>query len=176
MAASLAASALPGGAASLEYVRGEAPWRLVTGQLVHWSWAMTATDLLVVAVAGAWIESRSRTLAALGIVAALAAVALAVGVASTELARYRGSSGVAVALVALAAMDLALTAPARGPRLLAAGALAVLGAKIAVEVATGASVVPWSLPAGVVVAGKAHVAGAVVGVLLALGYRSHRPR
>ncbi len=74
-----------------------------------------------------------------------------------------------MALVAFAASDLALSGPGRGTRVLAFAALAVLAAKIGAEMATGASMLPWSLPAGVFLAAKTHLAGAVAGALLALG-------
>jgi membrane associated rhomboid family serine protease len=142
-------------------LRGEI-WRAVTGQLVHWSWPMAAADLGVIAAAGSFLETRARRRVLLGIAAGLLAVAASV-VLSHGLLRYRGSSGVATALVALALTGL--------PRRLAVGGLCLLGAKIVLELATGQSLFPGTLPAGVALTPAAHLAGALAGLAVGLGVR-----
>ena len=167
VALALLAGAVPRIAAGLEYdraamLRGEV-WRPLTGQLVHWSWPMTAADLGVLAAAGLFVERRSRGRAWLGIAAGLLAVAAAVAL-SPDLLRYRGSSGVATALVVLALLDLRLP--------LAVCGLLLLSAKTAVEIATGQPVLAGTLPAGVALAPAVHVAGALAGLAVGAATRS----
>jgi len=141
-------------------------WRPVTGQLTHWSWAMAAADLLAILLAGAWIEGRSRRLLLAGMGTALLAVALAVVFAPPGFARYRGSSGVATALIALASTELALRRQKIGVVL-----LAVLVCKVAVETAAGRPVLAWTLPKPVTLAAAVHAAGLLSGVGVALAAR-----
>jgi rhomboid family GlyGly-CTERM serine protease len=155
----LLAGAVPRVVAGLEYdraamLRGEI-WRPVTGQLVHWSWPMAVADLGVLALAGALVERRSARAAWLGLAAALLVVGIAVTL-SPGLLRYRGSSGVATAMVALGLTYLRLP--------LALGGLSLLGAKTAFEVVTGQPVLPGTLPPGIDLTPAAHLAGALAGL------------
>ncbi len=168
MVLALAATAVPQIAAGLEYdrpamLRGEI-WRPVTGQLAHWSWPMAVADLGVIAVAGAFVERRARRRVVLGLAAGLLAVAVVVAL-SPGLLRYRGSSGVATALVALALTDDGL------PAGLALGGLLLLLAKTAIEGTTGQPVFPGTLPHGVTVTTPAHVAGLLAGLAVGLTAR-----
>jgi rhomboid family GlyGly-CTERM serine protease len=155
--------AVPG--TSLEYDRdrvaaGES-WRLVTGQLVHWSAPMMAADLGVLLVAASFVERRSRWLLILSLVISTAAVAAGVHFLETGLIRYRGSSGLASGLVVTAALD---QYHQRGrSRLLAAAILATIVLKVLYELATGTAAFPGTTPLGVVVAPWVHVAGAAAG-------------
>lgn len=173
VALAIAATAFPGIAVALEHDRsamlhGEL-WRPVTGQLVHWSWPMAGADLGVIAVAGSLVERRSRRRALLGIGAALLAVAGAVAL-SPDLLRYRGSSGVATALVALALMDVVLEKT--GARALALGGLVLLLAKVTIELATGRPLLAWTMPPGIELFAPAHAAGLLAGVAVAATARA----
>ncbi|HET9301111.1 MAG TPA: rhomboid family intramembrane serine protease [Candidatus Polarisedimenticolaceae bacterium] len=160
----LAATTVPG----LEYdraamLRGEI-WRPVTGQLLHWSWPMAAADLGVIAVAGTFVERRARRRVVLGLAAGLLAVAVVVAL-SPGLLRYRGSSGVATALVTLALTDERL------PAGLALSGLLLLLAKTAIEGTTGQPLLPGTLPHGVALTTSAHVAGLLAGLAVGLTVR-----
>lgn len=172
VAGSLAASAIPGLAGVLEYERqavshGEI-WRLATGQLVHWSFAMTALDLGLVAIAGSVLELRSRRVASLAVALAVAFVAVAVQAWAAPLEHYRGSSGFGWALAAALAVDLARRAENRYGRGTALAIALALAAKLAWELATGSPLPFDHLPAGVAVVPQAHAAGAVAGLVAAL--------
>ncbi|HJQ99163.1 MAG TPA: rhomboid family intramembrane serine protease [Candidatus Polarisedimenticolaceae bacterium] len=134
------------------------PWRLVTSQLVHWSTPMLVADALLVGIAGAVVERRSRALAGLAVGLAVAACAAAI-VVSPGLLRYRGSSGIGTALLVAGGLDLAVSGVEWRVRLAGAAALAIGAIKIVLE---GACASPL-LPDGVVTATAAHVGGAAAG-------------
>ena len=102
--------AIPGATSALEYDRAAVSegqiWLPLTAQAVHWSPAMAAVDLAVVIIAGLLIEARSkkRLLGALGVAAVV--VGLAVHFLASDIVRYRGASGIAIALVVVAALDI----------------------------------------------------------------------
>ena len=165
--ASIAAEAGP--AERLQYSRlavsdGEI-WRLLTGQLVHWTPRMAATDLGVLLVCGAWVERKSRFLAAATLGAAAALVAIALHFVSPDVAVYRGSSGIASGMFAAAALTLALEAPSRLARVGAALLLLLLGVKIAAEVWAGIPLFAGPMPSGALVYPEGHAAGALAGAL-----------
>jgi rhomboid family GlyGly-CTERM serine protease len=165
----LAASIAPGGGGLLEYDRAKAcggeAWRLLTGQLVHWSARMTAIDIAMVLVLGIAVERRSRRLAALVIAGGLAATALAVYLAGPEVERYRGISGVASSLFVAAAMAIAAEPVRRGARGLAVLALALFLSKLSLEALTGLALFAGPLPAGIEAAPAVHLAGGAAGAL-----------
>jgi membrane associated rhomboid family serine protease len=166
----LAAAALPNPVAleyDLEHVAAE-PWRLLTSQLVHWSPAMLAADVLLAGIAGAIVERRSRALAVLAVVFGGAASAIAMGVSG--LARYRGSSGIGTALLVAGGLELSARGVSRPVRVAGLVALAVGAAKIALERSGGS---PF-LPGGVVSATAVHVAGIAAGAaaFLVVGRRA----
>lgn len=138
-------------------------WRLVTGQLVHWSTPMLAADVGVILLAGFLLARRSRRLLVLCIPVSVAAVGVAVHSLAPELIRYRGSSGIASALVIVCALDLAHSPDTRRTGIAVAG---LFGAKAGFEAATGVSISSSTLPPGVVVASIAHVAGAASGAVV----------
>ncbi|HET9227136.1 MAG TPA: rhomboid family intramembrane serine protease, partial [Thermoanaerobaculia bacterium] len=114
---------------ALQYERFGEPWRLLTGQMVHWTTQMAIFDLGMLLGLGAWLEIRGdRRLAAyaLGLGAILTAVAILL---SPDLSYYRGSSGVASALFVLAAFRIADSSN----RVLAISAVALFLAKAAFE-------------------------------------------
>jgi rhomboid family GlyGly-CTERM serine protease len=106
-------------------------WRVVSGSLVHFSWAHLAGDAAVL-IPACWLvrDRRASEVLAL-IVGASIAGALCVMQLSPELRWYGGLSAVAHAVVAYAAL-LALGRPGAG-RVLAAGVLIILGVKLGVD-------------------------------------------
>jgi membrane associated rhomboid family serine protease len=128
---------------------------------------MAVTDLGVCLLAGILVEARSRRRLAGLLTAACLTVAASVHLLAPTIDRYRGASGIAIALSFAAAVGF-LGARRRSVRALAAATLVLLAAKIAVEAWTGAAVMPWSLPDGIRLALPAHVAGAIAGILAGL--------
>jgi rhomboid family GlyGly-CTERM serine protease len=168
VAASVAASALPGAAEFLEFdraalARGQL-WRAETGQLVHWSAAMAALDLAVVGIAGASLELRSRRIACWTLLLAVVLVGLTVLVALPSLEHYRGSSGVGSALVVALVVDLIRRERSAPRRAVAAAIGVVFVAKLAWELATGSALPLGHLPPGVAVVPQVHLAGAIAGL------------
>ena len=168
----VAAAGLSGawpGAAALEYrrdgVAGGEVWRLVTGQAVHWSPRMAAVDLGMVLLLGALIEARSRRLLAASFTAGTVVCGLGIHFLQPSLARYRGASGVASALLAALAVLLLMTAASRWSRVAAALALAFLLGKIAAELVTGHAFFAGPLPEGIEVTPLVHFAGTLAGAL-----------
>lgn len=169
VAASLLASLLPGRAAFLQYDRGAVsagqPWRLITGQLVHWSPRMTFVDLGMLAALGLWVERRSRALVTATLAAAAALVAAAVHLCASEVALYRGSSGLAAAVFTVVALLLLRDGShCWVRRSLGALALLLLVAKTAWEMREGVALVAGRLPDQVSVTPVAHLAGALAGL------------
>lgn len=170
VAACAAASSLPGGGTLLQYDRvrvadGEA-WRLLTGQMVHWTAQMAVADLAVLLVLGLWLELEGRRRAAacaLGLGALL--VAAGIQLLRPDLILYRGSSGLASALFVLTCLE-ALRPPARlSSRLLAACALLLFAAKIAVEMMTGHPLFAGDLPQAVDAVPLVHLLGGLAGAV-----------
>ena len=138
------------------------PWRLLTGQLTHWSPRMAFADLAVVFLLGTWLEKRRRGLLAVACLAGLVTVGLGIHIlAPEEVAAYRGTSGLATTLFVLAALCVAWERPRPATFAVAVGALALLAAKLLWETATGAALAAGELPRGVTVLPLAHVLGAV---------------
>jgi rhomboid family GlyGly-CTERM serine protease len=135
----------PAAAACLQYDRaalaGGEPWRLLTGHWVHWSAEHLAWDVLVLAAAGAALESAfGRRALVLTVLLSALAISAAVWLLHPELALYRGLSGVDCALVVAASVCHLRTALERGDRGLAAllaVVLALWGAKVSYEALTG---------------------------------------
>jgi hypothetical protein len=154
-----AAASLTSGTA-LEYERGQVisgeVWRLLTGQLVHWTPRMAVFDLGMLLGLGTWLEARGdRRLAAAALALGGALTAFAVHALSPGLVVYRGSSGLASALFVLAAVR------AGG---LAKAAIVLFLAKAAFEVATGPAVFAGPLPSGVHVVPIVHLLGGLGGL------------
>lgn len=163
---------VPTAGAALEYRRSalaSAPWRLATSQLVHWSAAMAAGDLLLLAIAGWIVERRSRRLAVTALAAGAAATAVAVAL-QVGLTRYRGSSGLGTAMLVAGALLLARDR-SRGARGTALAALAVLAVKIALEIAPAGTRAPTNLPEGIHAIPAVHLASALAGALAAWSTR-----
>ena len=134
---------------------------------------MAIADLSVCFIAGAFLEARSRRRLLVAVGAAALAVGAAVHFLAPVLTRYRGASGIAVGLVVLAALD-SLPGPSPGTRALTGCLLALVAVKLAFEASTGRSLIPGTLPPGVLLAPQAHMAGAAAAFVIALVRR--RPR
>ena len=145
-------------------------WRSLSGQWVHWSARMAWLDLGVVALLGWWSERASpkATRALCGVTVVL--VALLVH-GWTDVERFRGASGLSVALFAWVALQLAFERRDRSRLIGIAAFLGLLG-KVLFEALTGRTLFAGPLPEGVVVLPVAHLAGllAAVGVMLGLKY------
>ncbi|MFP5286505.1 MAG: rhomboid family intramembrane serine protease [Thermoanaerobaculia bacterium] len=161
--AALSAAASFSGAA-LQYERGGEGWRLLTGQMVHWTPRMAFVDLGMLFGLGAWLEIRGdRRLAAITL--ALGAVLTAAAVhLSPGLSLYRGSSGMASALFVLSAFRIA-DSPDRWTRVLAVAAVALFLAKAAFESLAGETLFAGELPDGVRVVPLVHLFGGLAGAL-----------
>lgn len=169
VSAASAVAVISGAGELLQYERASAEsgeyWRLLSGQLAHWTPRMATADLLVLLIAGAWLESRSRRLVAWTFVATGLLVGMTIHAWLPELSFYRGSSGIASGLFVAVALDL-LGSPTRAwIRHLALASLLLFGAKIAWETATGATIFAGQLPPGVLVVPTVHLVGALAGIL-----------
>ena len=172
--------------ALLEYDRaaiaaGEV-WRLVTGNLVHWSVEHACLDVGAFAIVGWMFERRLRGTYVPLLIASGLCVGLALWLGEPQLEHYRGFSGVNSAQFAAVVIVELLTAW-RTPRrwLWVAPAAGIFLVKIVSECATGMmffgteSLGDIGIPVPL-----AHAAGALSGALLAiivcaLDKRSHAP-
>ncbi|MFY9822023.1 MAG: rhomboid family intramembrane serine protease [Thermoanaerobaculia bacterium] len=158
-------------AEALEYDRtrvaaGEA-WRLLTGQLVHWTPRMAAFDIGMLLGLGAWLEAREdRGLMITGLALGGGLTALAVHTLSPGLQVYRGGSGVASALFVLAAVRIA-ESPDPRLRTLATAAVALFLGKAAFEAFAGQTLFAGPLPQGVHVVPLVHLLGGLGGLVTA---------
>lgn len=147
-------------------------WRLLTGNLVHWSVEHACLDIGAFAVVGAMFEHRLRRGYASMLFISSLGVGLALWIAEPLLACYRGFSGVNSAQFA-AVVVVELAAARRTPRRMVwvAPAAGIFVVKILSECATGAmffgteSLGDIGLPVPL-----AHATGALTGALLAGGW------
>ena len=145
------------------------PWRLWTGHLAHYGWEHALANAVALAVPLVLLPARERRRSALALLALAPALSLAIlpGLGAGE---YRGASGLACALWALAGLRLAGRRESAAVGLLM---LAGLGIKLAAEAALGAGFLVRSdgwqtMPA-------AHLWGAVLGLGWALPGALRRP-
>ena len=162
----VAASFVP--AAVLEYDRARVAagevWRLLTGQMVHWTPRMALFDLGMLLGLGIWLELRGdRRLLAVALTLGACLTALAVHTLSPGLLAYRGSSGLASALFVLAAVRVA-DSPDRWTRALALTAIAFFLGKAAYESLAGQTLFAGPLPPSVRVVPLVHLLGGVCGL------------
>jgi rhomboid family GlyGly-CTERM serine protease len=170
-ALSAAAALVP--ARALEYDRARVAagevWRLLTGQMVHWTPRMAAYDLGMLLGLGVWLEVRGdRRHAAAALALGGALTALAVHTLSPGLLVYRGSSGVASALFVLAAVRVGI-AESSDPRsrtlaIPAILAVALFLAKALFESLAGQTLFAGPLPPGVRVVPLVHLLGGLCGL------------
>jgi hypothetical protein len=178
VAAALGAAAVQGLGVDLEYSRhgpsGTGLWRLASSQLVHWSWRMAAVDLGVILLAGVLVERRSRGRALASIAAGFVLSAVAVGALEVGIDRYRGSSGIAAALVVTLAAGWIARGRHWGVRALGAAGLGLFAARVGWEWMTGTAPVLTTLPAAVAPAPFVHLLGGAGGLAVA-AWPARRP-
>lgn len=150
-----------------EAIRGGELWRLVAGNLVHFSWPHLLGDLAVLAVAGCMIEHRYPRSAAYVLVGSAILVGGAVWSIEPGIRVYGGLSGVAHGVVTFLALS-ELSAASVGRRWLAAIALIALAAKLAADVGADRYIAGTDPQAPIVVLATAHLAGACVALLIFL--------
>ncbi|HEV8579073.1 MAG TPA: rhomboid family intramembrane serine protease [Thermoanaerobaculia bacterium] len=165
----LAASLAPAETFQYDRARVEAGeiWRLLTGQMLHWTARMAALDLGMLLVLGGWLEMwGDRRSAALALLLGAGSTALAVHFLSPRLSSYRGSSGLASALFILAALRVVRSAQG-APRALALLAMGMFLAKAAWELVTRQTIFAGPLPAGVEVVPLVHLFAGLAGAAAA---------
>ena len=172
-AVTIAAIALGTAADALEYDRSAVVagewWRPFAGQLVHWTPRMAWIDLGAFLVLAAVLEWRSRTLAVATLVAAALVIGAGIHFLLADLARYRGSSGLACAFFVALAAELAFARGPSGLRWLAILGLVSFAAKTIFELANSSSSFVGHLPVGVTVSPLVHLLGGVAGLAVVTG-------
>ena len=149
-------------------IAGGQYWRLLTSNLVHFSWLHLAGDAVMLVVAGWLLDgARRRVVVALYGGAALSG-SLAVYAFAPELRWYGGLSGVAHAAVVYAAL-CGVFGIGRGGRVLSTVALMLVAAKIAVDARVPRLVPGVSDATPVVVAHVSHLGAVAVAIALFAG-------
>jgi len=143
------------------------PWRLWTGHFVHFGGAHLRGDLLAFLVWAALLERGARGLLLCVLLVATPLLSLVILIGCPTLAEYRGLSGLDCSLV----VALIWMRGLQSDRLRGVGALclAAFVAKCGYELVTGRAILAPDLGEGVRLLPLAHVAGAVLGVLLSGG-------
>ncbi|HET8796812.1 MAG TPA: rhomboid family intramembrane serine protease [Thermoanaerobaculia bacterium] len=144
--------------AACEWTRGGGAWRIVTGHLTHWTYEQLAWDAIAFLVLGMACARRDLRAFHATLLASAIAIPIAVLVFASDIAAYRGLSGIDSALFGL------LLVQARRSRLVIVSAIAFV-AKIAFEAWTGGAVFATHMGADVVTVPVAHLAGAMIGAL-----------
>jgi len=129
-------------------------WRLLTGNLVHFSPEHVLKDVLALLVAGAMIEMRPYRHFALLCITSATLIGTALYAAETGVLIYGGLSGVAIAAVAYLCLQGATGRGAYGR--VCQVVLLVLVAKIMIELSSG-----MQASAGFVLVPISHVVGAL---------------
>src|SRR5215210_4590823 len=176
--AALCAAAALVPATALEYDRARVAagevWRLLTGQIVHWTARMAVFDFGMLLGLGLWLELRGdRRLAVVTLALGGGLTALAVHALSPGLLVYRGSSGAASALFVLAAVRVA-DSPDPWTRVLAVAAVALFLGKAAFESLAG-QLFAGPLPPGVRVVPLVHLLGGLGGLAALSSVKSVPP-
>lgn len=164
---------VPGAAAALAFERravasGEL-WRLATAHWVHWSTDHLLWDVGTFVALGAACELRSRARLAVCLLGSQLAIAAVVWWGLAGLTRYGGLSGLDCALFALLAAELWREQRREGSRAVPAlvvGLGLALALKLGFEWTTGETVFVANLGPGVSPVPAAHLAGAVVGLVV----------
>ena len=146
-------------------LRGEF-WRLWSGHLVHFSAGHLGWNLLVVGLAGTWIERAAFRGSGWFALFAPPAISVALLIGDPALRFYGGLSGLATAAVAFAcASEWRL---GTSPRALWLAALVGIGMKIAWEYHSGSSMFSRYTGADVRTVPLAHFSGACLGLAFGL--------
>lgn len=175
-AASVALALCPSASSLLEFNRVAVAtgdwWRVLTGHLPHFGLEHLIWDAGVFAVLGIICERRSRTatLSCVGISALL--IPAAICLMMPEISTYRGLSGIATALFAMLGMMMFVDSCRQGDHSRTAiTALLLTGmvAKIAWEFHSGSAVFVVPSAHSFVAVPLAHLVGAAIGLLVAMG-------
>ncbi len=178
---------LPSLAVQLQYDRAALAagqvWRLVSGHWTHYAFDHFFWDVTAFALLGLACERRSRSRFLVCVTASAVVISLSVWLWLPGMSAYRGLSGVDSALFALLVAELWSEAVRSGKPTQAAIPVVCLAAfllKISFELATGNNLFVQSRGSGPVGVPFAHIAGAVVGLLVGFGMadqarRSGRP-
>ena len=146
--------------------RGEL-WRLLSGHLVHGWPALALVDLGLLAVLGAALERRARSV----LVGTLAASAIlssaAVWLLRSDLELYQGSSALVCGVFVALCVLLLTEDTSRVRRVVAVIALALFALKTGLEAAGSLAWHDTLLPGNVETVSLAHAAGGVAGALVA---------
>jgi hypothetical protein len=138
---------------------------------------MALIDLGVLLATGYWLEGRSRRVLLVALAAGASLVAVGVQFLASDLAYYRGSSGLGAAVFAAAALTAALAERCgwigRGIGLLA---ILLLGAKVFWEIRESVVLAAGRLPEGVDVAPVVHMLGGLAGIGAALAFKERKAR
>ena len=171
----LATAALPFASDALQYDRGRIMagelWRLATCHMTHWNAEHLLWDLLMFVVLGAWCEWRQPKQMRICLVLGAAAVTGTVFFFFPHMSMYRGLSGVDSALFTLLAVELFREGRRSRDRLQCFVTTALLlgfVGKIFYEVIAGGTIFVDDQAAGFVPLVWDHLAGAVVGIVVAL--------
>ncbi len=147
---------------SLELQRGSfSPIRLLTCHFTHFSYEQLAWDAFAFLLLGIACERRNRAAFHATLLASAIVIPIAVLLFAPNVTAYRGLSGIDSALFALL-----LTLERRRSRMVMLCAVA-FAAKIAFELTTGSAVFVSDMGADVVSVPIAHLAGALVAVIVA---------
>jgi rhomboid family GlyGly-CTERM serine protease len=170
---------LPGASELLAYSRdaiaaGEL-WRLVTGHWVHWSLDLLIWDLGAFVLLGVLCEVRSPRRFLACTAGAAITIPVVMWLTLPQLEAYGGLSGIDSALFALLATDLLGRdlRGQRGARWIGLALVLSFAAKIGFEALTGSAVFA-ELPGAIEPVPIAHLAGALLGVGVALLGRGPR--
>lgn len=147
---------------------GGEPWRLWTGHFVHFGGAHLRGDLLAFLLWAAWLERGGRGLLLCVLLVATPLLSVVILIGCPTLAEYRGLSGLDCSLVAALIWMQGL----QGDRRRGVGALclAAFVAKCGYELVSDRAILAPDLGEGVRLLPLAHVAGALLGLLLSAGF------
>jgi rhomboid family GlyGly-CTERM serine protease len=169
-AAAVAIYFWPAATAQLEYdraliVTGEV-WRLLTCQWTHCSGSHLFMDVLVLLFAGTVYQLRGGRRLGLCLVASATLIPAGLWVLLPEMARYRGLSGIDVAVTALLAISMLREGISSSDKLATvtpALLVAAIVVKIGYEVCSGQAVFVDAAVDGLVPVPMAHLLGAMIG-------------
>lgn len=147
---------------------GGQPWRLLTGHLTHYGGGHLFWDLLMFVVLAASCEGQHRRFFAPSLMLMAAGISVSLGLLRSDIAVYRGLSGVDTGLFVWFVADQAIGCLRRRQAVTAAFWLLPGGAvcgKLIFEIATGQTLFVDSAHFTPLV--ESHLVGAVIGLALA---------
>lgn len=141
-------------------------WRLLSGNLVHYSALHFVYNVAAVLVAGTLVELRGYSRLWLVCLVAAAAIGAAIYTMNPELRYFGGLSGIATAVIVYLCLN-GLTETGAW-RTLCRATLALVSAKIVAEVIFDASLMPYGEPQPFVPVPLSHAVGAIAALLVFL--------